>query len=294
MRNGAAAFLHAGNAIFITFAVKFRLMICFPNAKINLGLNVIERRADGYHNIETIFYPVPLCDVLEIVPSETGQTSFVQTGIPVDGDAADNLVMKAYRLLDGDFHLPPLSIFLRKQIPFGAGLGGGSSDAAFMIKLVNDFAGLGMSDEMMEDYASQLGADCPFFIRNEPVFAEGTGNVFSAVDLSLEGYCLVLVKPDAGVSTRDAYSMIKPHKPEFPLREVIGRRVEEWKGVLTNDFEDSVFRFAPEVGQAKRELYDAGAVYASMSGSGSAVFGIFDGNHCRPVLKSTIIGRWSL
>ncbi|MDR1562457.1 MAG: 4-(cytidine 5'-diphospho)-2-C-methyl-D-erythritol kinase [Dysgonamonadaceae bacterium] len=269
-------------------------MICFPNAKINLGLNVVERRTDGYHNIETVFMPIPLCDVLEVVPSENGKTTLIQTGINIDGKNSDNLVMKAYNLLKKDFHLPSISIFLRKEIPSGAGLGGGSSDAAFMIKLLNDFANLGLSNETMEDYASQLGADCPFFIRNKPLFAEGIGNIFTPINISLAGYELVIVKPDVHVSTREAYAMIKPHTPEFPLKEVIRSRVEEWKYRLVNDFEGTVFSIAPEIGHAKQEMYDAGAVYAAMSGSGSAVFGIFEKNHFLPVLKSTITGRWSL
>jgi 4-diphosphocytidyl-2-C-methyl-D-erythritol kinase len=268
-------------------------MIIFPNAKINFGLNVVSRRADGYHNIETVFYPVPLCDALEIVPAANGETTFTQSGIQVDGDAENNLVMKAYRLLSRDFSLPPVDIYLRKQIPFGAGLGGGSADAAFMLKLLNDFADLGLSEDELENYASRLGADCSVFIRNKPVFAEGTGNIFSPTDLSLRGYTLVLIKPEIHISTKDAYAAICPHKPEHSIKDIIQMPVSEWKNLLVNDFEEGVFAREPAIGKIKQELYDAGAIYASMSGSGSSVYGIFDGNYS-PQLKSAIIGKWSL
>jgi 4-diphosphocytidyl-2-C-methyl-D-erythritol kinase len=268
-------------------------MIVFPNAKINLGLNVVARRDDGYHDIETVFYPVPLCDALEILPAANGETVFTQFGIPVDGSAEDNLVMKAYRLLKTDFLLPAVDIYLRKQIPAGAGLGGGSSDAAFMLKLLNNFAELGLSDDKLEEYASRLGADCPVFIRNRPVFAEGTGNIFSQVDLSLSGYSLVLIKPDIHISTKEAYAAICPHKPDNSIRDIVKTPVAEWKNLLVNDFEEGVFAREPEIGKIKQELYDAGAVYASMSGSGSAVYGIFDSAHF-PEIKSAIIGKWSL
>ena len=251
-------------------------MICFPNAKINLGLQVVSKRLDGYHNIETIFYPVPLCDALEIVLSETNETTFSQTGISVDGSSDDNLVMKAFRLLEKDFDLPKIAIYLRKQIPFGAGLGGGSADAAFMLKLLNDFAGLDLSVEQLEKYAGQLGADCPFFIRNNPVFAEGIGDIFSPVNVSLRDYYLVLVKPDIHVSTKEAYAGITPKQPTSRLTEIIRLPVREWKNYMVNDFEEGLFHRYPAIGEIKRTLYDMGAIYAGMSGSGSSVFGIFD------------------
>jgi len=251
-------------------------MICFPNAKINLGLHVLSKRADGYHNIETVFYPIHLCDALEIVPATEGKTAFSQTGIQVAGKPEDNFVMKAYRLLKRDHDLPEVAIYLRKQIPFGAGLGGGSSDAAFMIKLLNDFADLKLSVEQMEEYAGQIGADCPFFIQNKPVFAEGIGNVFSPVAISLQAYHLVVEKPSVSVSTNDAYIQVKPRQPDFPLKEIIRMPINEWKNYLVNDFEPGVFARYPEIGEIKRKLYAEGALYASMSGSGSAVFGIFD------------------
>ncbi|MDR1631950.1 MAG: 4-(cytidine 5'-diphospho)-2-C-methyl-D-erythritol kinase [Dysgonamonadaceae bacterium] len=251
-------------------------MICFPNAKINLGLHIVSKRPDGYHNIETVFYPIPLCDALEIVPSETGETTFSQTGISIDGSPNDNLVMKAFHLLKNDFDLPEIAVFLRKQIPFGAGLGGGSADAAFMLGLLNDFAGLGLSVEQMEEYAGRLGADCPFFVRNKPVFAEGVGDIFTPVDVSLKGYYLVLVKPDIHVSTKEAYAGIAPRQPLSRLTETIHLPVEEWKNRLVNDFEEGIFARYPAIGGIKQSLYDQGAIYASMSGSGSSVFGIFE------------------
>jgi len=251
-------------------------MICFPNAKINLGLHILSKRADGYHNIETVFYPVDLCDALEIVPATEKSTAFIQTGISIDGKPEDNLVMKAYYLLKKDYDLPEATIYLRKQIPTGAGLGGGSSDAAFMIKLLNDFAGLKLSTEQMETFACRIGADCPFFIQNKPVFAEGTGNVFSPAAISLQGYHLLIVKPSVSVSTKEAYKWVKPQQPAVSLKEIIRMPVNEWKNHLFNDFEEGVFAQYPEVGEIKQRLYAEGALYVSMSGSGSAVFGIFD------------------
>jgi 4-diphosphocytidyl-2-C-methyl-D-erythritol kinase len=251
-------------------------MICFPNAKINLGLHILSKRPDGYHSIETVFYPVNLCDALEIVPAEKGQTALVQSGIPVDGKPEDNLVMKAYNLLKKEYDLPEIAIYLRKQIPFGAGLGGGSSDAAFMLKLLNDFAGLQLSFEQLEEYAGRIGADCPFFIRNKPVFAEGIGTVFSPITVSLDKYHLVLVKPSVSVSTKEAYAQVKPRLPNVPLKELIRLPVNEWRNKLINDFEAGIFAQYPEIGEIKQKLYTEGALYASMSGSGSSVFGIFD------------------
>jgi len=255
-------------------------MICFPNAKINLGLHILSKRTDGYHNIETVFYPVNLCDALEIVPTKEGKTGFTQTGNPMDGKPEDNLVMKAYHLLKEDFDLPEITIYLRKQIPVGAGLGGGSSDAAFMIKLLNDFAGLNLSFARMEEYAGRIGADCPFFIQNKPVFAEGTGTVFFPVDILLQHYHLVIAKPPVSVSTKEAYDQVKPHRPAIPLKEIIRLPINEWKNHLVNDFEPGVFSRYPEIEEVKELMYAEGAVYASMSGSGSAVFGIFDDRIC--------------
>ena len=265
-------------------------MICFPNAKINLGLQVVSKKPDGYHNIETIFYPIPFCDALEIVLSESNEKTFTQTGILVDGSLDDNLVMKAFRLLEKDFDLPKSAIYLRKQIPFGAGLGGGSADAAFMLKLLNDFADLGLSVEELENYAGQLGADCPFFIRNSPVFAEGVGNIFTPLDFSLRDYYLVLIKPDIHISTKEAYNEINPKQPAFRLTEIIRLPVRDWKNYMVNDFEAGVFTRYPIIREIKQSLYDLGALYSSMSGSGSSVFGIFENNEKMSIFASEIKG----
>ena len=253
-------------------------MLTFPNAKINLGLNITEKRPDGYHNLETVFYPVALEDALEIRTNPEAQQKFTlhQHGMEIAGNPENNLVVKAYLLLDKEFHLPPVEIHLYKHIPSGAGLGGGSSDAAFMLKLLNDHYQLGVSEEQLEVYAATLGADCAFFIRNAPTFAEGIGNIFSPIPLSLKGYQILIIKPDVFVSTREAFANIHPHHPEYSIKEAIKRPVNEWKEILINDFEDSVFPQHPVIGEIKAELYRKGAVYASMSGSGSSVYGLFE------------------
>jgi len=252
-------------------------MITFPNIKINLGLSITEKRPDGYHNLETVFYPVALEDALEIRTNPEAQQKFTlhQHGMEIAGNPENNLVVKAYLLLDKEFHLPPVEIHLYKHIPSGAGLGGGSSDAAFMLKLLNEHYNLQLSDNQLEDYAATLGADCAFFIKNTPTYAEGIGNIFSPIELSLKGYRIMIVKPDVFVSTREAFANICPHRPEYPVREVIRRPVAEWKDTLINDFEASVFPQYPVIGEIKEELYHQGAIYASMSGSGSSVFGLF-------------------
>lgn len=252
-------------------------MITFPNAKINLGLNIIEKRPDGYHNLETVFYPVPVEDALEvnILNESTQKFRLHQAGLEIAGEAENNLVVKAYKLLDERFNLPPVDIHLFKHIPSGAGLGGGSSDAAYMLKLLNEKFNLKLSDENLEEYAARLGADCAFFIRNTPTYAEGIGNIFSPISLSLKGYQIVLVKPDIFVSTRDAFAQIKPHRQEIPLKEVIKQPIEEWKERMVNDFEESVFPQFPAIKEIKEKLYEAGAIYAAMTGSGSSVFGLF-------------------
>lgn len=253
-------------------------MITFPNAKINLGLNIIEKRPDGYHNLETIFYPINLQDALEVTRRENNDKEYTLhiSGAPLEGEPEDNLVVKAYKLLKKDYPgLLPVDIHMYKHIPAGAGLGGGSSDAACIIKLLNDKFSLGLSTERMEEYAAKLGADCAFFIRNKPVFATGIGNLFEPVELSLKGYHIILIKPDIFVSTRDAFAEIKPVRPAVSLKEVVKQPIETWKSSMKNDFEDSVFKKFPEIAAIKDELYDLGAVYAAMSGSGSSVYGIF-------------------
>ena len=252
-------------------------MITYPNAKINLGLNIVEKRPDGYHNLETVFYPINLQDALEVNLREGEEEfSLKVSGVSIEGEPEDNLVVKAYRLLKKDFpNMPAIDIHMYKHIPTGAGLGGGSADAAFMIKLLNEKFKLNLSIEKMEEYAAILGADCAFFIQNKPVFATGIGNIFEPIQLSLKGYYLVLVKPDIFVSTKDAFVHITPKEPTQSLKEIIRMPVETWRATMKNDFEESVFQKFPEIAAIKDKLYDLGAIYASMSGSGSSVFGIF-------------------
>ncbi len=255
-------------------------MIFYPNAKINIGLNVIERRKDGYHNLETVFYPIPLQDAVEIsvIEGEVPECGYRLrvSGNLLDGTPEDNLVVKAYKLVKSDFDIPDCSLSVYKHIPTGAGLGGGSADAAFTIKALNDKFHLGLDDDDMEHYASILGADCAFFIRNKPVFATGIGNVFQPIDISLAGKTLLLVKPDVFVSTADAYRGITPRPAENKLTELLKQPIENWKDCIVNDFEASVFVKYPEIAAIKDHMYDLGAVYAAMSGSGSCVYGIFD------------------
>ena len=248
-------------------------MISFPNAKINIGLNVVSKRTDGYHDLETVFYPVKLSDVLEIVKSE--KLSFSTSGIKVEGNPEDNLVLKAYHLLQTDFDLSPVKIHLHKVIPFGAGLGGGSADAAFALKMLNGMFSLKLDRARLKNYASKLGADCPFFIENRPTFAHGIGDQFMELEIDLSAYKIVIVKPGFSVSTAEAYQNIQPQKAGFDLRELSSLPINEWKHKVINDFETSVFPDYPEIADIKKKLYQCGAIYASMSGSGSAVFGIF-------------------
>jgi 4-diphosphocytidyl-2-C-methyl-D-erythritol kinase len=248
-------------------------MIVFPNAKINIGLHVATKRPDGYHNLETIFYPVQLSDALEM--AETKETSISFSGLPVDGLPENNLVLKAYQLLKNDFHLPPVQFHLHKVIPTGAGLGGGSSDAAFTLKMLNDFFQLKLNTEQLKTYAAILGADCSFFIENKPAFATGIGDQLSPVKIDLSGYRIVILKSNVSVSTAIAYQNITPSEPEFKLQKLAELPVTEWKNVVVNDFEKSVFPIFPEIEKWKKKLYELGAEFASMSGSGSAVYGIF-------------------
>ena len=257
--------------------MSFEKQEAFPICKINLGLNVVRRRDDGYHDLETVFYPVPLHDNLSIVPLRLSDAPYaLQTvGAPIAGDAESNLIVKVYRQLCEDYELPPLDIYLYKRIPMGAGLGGGSSDAAAMMRLLNDTFALGMTCEEMEHRVARLGADCAFFIQARPSFATGIGDQLTPIDLSLRGWTLVLVKPDTFVSTKEAYGGITPRQPEVALTEALLRPVEEWRAVVRNDFEESVFRAHPEIAAIKATLYDMGAAFALMSGSGSTVFALF-------------------
>ncbi len=253
-------------------------MITFPNAKINLGLDIVEKRPDGYHNLETVFYPIPLCDILEITPAtapDAPDYTFRMYNAVFEGNNDDNLVIKAYKALAADHKLPKVDISLYKHIPTGAGLGGGSADAAFALKMLNDIAKLGLTAEQLRGYASRIGADCSFFIDNTPAYATGIGDILSPTPCSISGYHLVLVKPDIHISTKDAYALVTPQKPELPLTEIAQRPIHLWKGAMKNDFEKSIFTKHPAMEKVKENLYSLGAVYASMSGSGSSFFGIF-------------------
>lgn len=277
-------------------------MITNPNVKINLGLNVLRRRVDGFHDLETLFMPYfGISDTLEIVVgddySRTSAAIFgkyapqmIAQGISEDGklmitiarkegvdwDPLKDLTAKAYHILSEDFSMPPVKIFLEKTSPVGAGLGGGSADAAFALKMLNDLCSLGLSEEQLAGYASRLGSDCAFFIFNRPMIGEGRGEILAGYSISMDGYDLQVLTPEGiSVSTKDAYAGIRPHLPEVPLREALARPVEEWDGILVNDFEETVFAKYPELAAIKRSLYDSGAVYASMSGSGSALFAIY-------------------
>ena len=258
-------------------------MITFPCAKINLGLNIVSKRPDGYHNLETVFYPIPLTDALEIkymdekFPSES-PCDLKTTGNDIDCNEEDNLVIKAYQLLAADFQLPRVHAHLVKRIPTQAGLGGGSSDAAYMIRLLDERFRLNIGIPEMERYAAKLGADCAFFITADPSYAEGIGDVLMPADVpgaGLGGYYLAVVKPSVAVSTRDAYAAIVPKTPAKCCRDIVRQPIETWKDELVNDFEAPIFAMHPELAAIKQSLYDTGAVYAAMSGSGSALFGIF-------------------
>ena len=249
-------------------------MICFPNAKINLGLHITGKRSDGYHTIETIFYPIPLTDSLEAIKSK--KMSFKITGMKLESPPEDNLVMKAYDLMSKNYNIPPLDIYLTKAIPSGAGLGGGSADAAFALRLINDLCEYNISEDKLKKMAASIGADCPFFIHNKPVIATGTGNIFKPSDISLKGYTIYIVKPHIAVSTKEAYAGVKPEKPEFSLEKLSSIPVNKWRDILKNDFEHSVFKKYPVIGEIKDKLYYMGAEYAAMSGSGSSVFGLFN------------------
>lgn len=256
-------------------------MIIFPIAKINLGLNVVERRPDGYHNLETVFFPVNLKDALEVVPMDPDFPSAVDcdlkvSNIHIEGDEQRNLVVRAYQLLKHDFpQMPRVHAHLYKAIPTQAGMGGGSSDCAAMLLLLNRMFSLGLGKLQLIDYAARLGADCPFFILNRPAYAEGIGERLYPMDVNLKGYYLAVVRPDIPVSTKEAFSLITPHYPALNCRDIVLQPVETWRGLLVNDFEKSVFALHPEIAAVKQRLYDMGAVYAAMSGSGSSLFGIF-------------------
>lgn len=256
-------------------------MITFPLAKINLGLNVVERRPDGYHNLQTVFMPVPLTDALEVHEMDAAFPSEVDcdlkvTNIAVEGDEQRNLVVRAYNMLKSEFpDMPRVHAHLRKDIPTQAGMGGGSSDCAAMLLLLNRMFSLGLTQQQLIDRAAQLGADCPIFILNRPAYAEGIGEKLTPIELSLQDYYLAIVRPNIPVPTKEAFSRITPHMPAKNCLDIVRQPIDTWRHELVNDFEESVFALHPEIGAVKQRLYDLGAVYAAMSGSGSALFGIF-------------------
>lgn len=271
-------------------------MIIFPIAKVNLGLNVVERRPDGYHNLQTVFYPVGIQDALEIFPMAEDFPSEVDcdikvSNIPIEGDEQRNLVVRAYQLLKQDFpNLPRLHVHLYKGIPTQAGMGGGSSDASAMLRLLNTSFQLNLSDEKLISYASKLGADCAIFILNRPAYAEGIGEKLYPMDIDLSGWYMAVVRPDIPVPTKEAFARIKPHFPQKCCRDIVMQPVETWKEELVNDFEESVFALHPELAAIKERLYHLGATYAAMSGSGSALFGLFR----QPIdLRSSFEGMFS-
>lgn len=260
-------------------------MILFPNAKINIGLNILDRRPDGYHNLETIFYPVAIRDVLEVVEAE--KLLFTSSGLPIPGKPEANLCLKAYQLMAKDHKLPPIHIHLHKHIPIGAGLGGGSSDAGFFIKLINEKFSLGLNKVRMEDYASRLGSDCTFFIENKPSFGFEKGDKFKKIELDLSKYFVVLIMPQVHVSTSEAYKDVKISAVSDSLYDIIKTPVDEWRLSIRNDFETGVFSKYPVIAEIKSTLYKAGAIYASMSGSGASVYGIFKEELKLPVLEKS-------
>lgn len=271
-------------------------MIIFPIAKVNLGLNVVERRPDGYHNLQTVFYPVGIQDALEIFPMAEDFPSEADcdikvSNIPIEGDEQRNLVARAYQLLKQDFpNLPRLHVHLYKGIPTQAGMGGGSSDASAMLRLLNTSFQLNLSDEKLISYASKLGADCAIFILNRPAYAEGIGEKLYPMDIDLSGWYMAVVRPDIPVPTKEAFARIKPHFPQKCCRDIVMQPVETWKEELVNDFEESVFALHPELAAIKERLYQLGATYAAMSGSGSALFGLFR----HPIdLRSSFEGMFS-
>ena len=255
-------------------------MYSLPNAKVNIGLRVVGKRPDGYHDLQTVFCPIPLTDSLEVKRAKHLRQpyEFILSGLPIPsgGNGDDNLVVRVFMSMRDEFSLPPTSIFLCKHIPVGAGLGGGSSDAAAMMLLLRDYYELDLTDAEIEQRLAAYGADCPFFVRNKPVYAEGIGNQFTPIDLSFKGMYFVLVKPPIHISTAEAYAGVTPSQPLSSLKDVLQNTpVKLWRNVVVNDFEASIFRRYPQIAAIKQTLYDMGATYASMSGSGSAVYGLF-------------------
>ncbi|MGM9805289.1 MAG: 4-(cytidine 5'-diphospho)-2-C-methyl-D-erythritol kinase [Candidatus Aphodosoma sp.] len=249
-------------------------MVCYPKAKINLGINIVRCRADGYHDIETLFYPIGLSDRLEINEAQK-TTSLECDGLTIEGNTDSNLVMRAFRMMQDEFKLPEINIRLHKTIPMGAGLGGGSSDASSMLVMLNGMYALGLDSQQLCDRAVRLGADCPSFIHNRPMLASGIGDMLTPINVDIRRYRMVLVKPDIHISTTEAYAGCKPCAWTTPLSEIVSRPIETWRDTLVNDFERTVFAKHPKLGIIKDIMYNEGAVYAAMSGSGSTIYGLF-------------------
>ena len=269
-------------------------MLTFPNAKINLGLNIVEKRNDGFHNIESVFFPVGWCDALEIIKATN--FSFTATGLEIPGNSKNNLIIKAFDLLydlitiqeaENGFKKitkSQIAIHLHKVLPMGAGIGGGSADGAFALKMINEIFALELDSKQLQDFASRLGSDCPFFIENTPKFCFEKGNKFEEIELNLKGKYILLINPQIHISTSEAYAGVMPKKPLISIQEIIKSPIKDWKGVLTNDFEENILKNHLKIARIKNDLYDLGASYASMTGSGSTVFGIFD-KEVEPVEK---------
>ena len=252
-------------------------MIVFPNCKINLGLHILQKRQDGFHDLESVFFPLPVHDALEMISSRDQSTpKFTTSGLAINIEPSENIIYKAWELLKKDYPaITPVDIHLHKNIPMGAGLGGGSANGAYALLLLNEKFQLGISQEKLTDYAAQLGSDCPFFILNQPCFVMGRGEKMERIQLDFSGYSLMIIYPGIHIPTAWAFSQIKPSFPSNPLKSLVTSPVEEWKNELTNDFEIPVFQHYPQVKKIRDELYEKGAIYASMSGSGSSVYGIF-------------------
>ncbi len=249
-------------------------MVVFPPCKINLGLHIISKRPDGFHDLETCFYPIPWTDILEVIPAK--ELAFVSSRNVIPGRAEDNLCLKAYHLLKADFDIDPVKIHLHKIIPIGAGLGGGSSNAAYTLRLLNNVFNLSLSIDQLKVYASKLGSDCSFFVQDRPMIGSGKGEILTYVEVNLKGYYLVVVKPAIHISTQEAYAGIISKQRQIKISEIVKQPVNSWKGILKNDFEESIFKKHPAIAEVKTKLYSSGAIYASMSGSGSSVFAFFE------------------
>ena len=249
-------------------------MILFPPAKINLGLHILFKREDGFHELETVMTPIPFTDILEILPADSFK--FKQSGIPIPGETSSNLCVKAYELMKEEYQIPPIFVHLKKIIPMGGGLGGGSSNAASILTGINSLFNLNLSDSILEELASRLGSDCPFFVKNTSQVAKGRGEILSPIELDLKGYFLKIINIGLHVGTKEAYAGAQFSTSTKTVAEIISQPISTWKNELTNDFEKTVFAIYPELNQLKENLYSEGAFYAAMSGSGSTMFGIFE------------------